>query len=142
MDLQIVDSVSEDSFLQNNLKVLKSADAILFVYDQSNNSTLQNLADYWLKEVNRFAKPNCVKCILANKSDHFLKTYDKSSLNIGPVDSDDEEEASADFNSNLTDQMWAEIGKNVVDQDSKFFDEDEDDELEKRKTVALTDQIQ
>ena len=68
-----------------------------------------------MKEVNRFSKPNCIKCILANKSDYFLKTYDKSDLNIGPVDSDDEEEASADFTSNLEDQMLAEVGKYVVD---------------------------
>jgi len=44
-----------------------------------------------------------------------LKTYDKSDLNVGPVDSDDEEGASGDFASNLEDQMLAEIGKYVVD---------------------------
>lgn len=140
-----MDTVSEDSFLQNNMKVLKTADAVLFVYDQSNNATLQHLADYWLKEVNRFSKPNCVKAILSNKSDYFLKTYDKESIELCPVDSDDEEEASADFNSNLEDQMRADIGKCVVDQESKFFDEDDDDEddpFDKKKTMALTDQIQ
>ena len=40
--------------------------------------------------------------------------------------------------------MRADIGKCVVDQESKFFDEDDDDEdlFDKKKTMALTDQIQ
>ena len=78
----------------NNLSAYKTADAVLFVYDQSKNQSLQNLADYWLKEVSKFCKPNCIKCVVANKSDYFLKTYDKYSLDLGRVDSDDEEDAS------------------------------------------------
>jgi len=37
--------------------------------------------------------------------------------------------------------MRADIGKCVVDQESKFFDEDDDDEdlFDKKKTMALTD---
>lgn len=75
---------------------MKTADAILFVYDQSNQASLQNLEDYWLQEVNRNAKPNCVKAIIANKSDYFLKHYDRSSIKFGALDSDDEEEGDSD----------------------------------------------
>ena len=115
----------------------KSADAILFVYDQSKNRSLQNLADYWLKEVTKFCKPNCIKCVVANKSDYFLKTYNKYGLDIGRVDSEDEESSSTLKTRDLEEQMLAEIGKYVMDQDSKFLDEEDEEESEKQVAARL-----
>lgn len=101
---------------------------------------MQSLTDYWLQECNRIAKPNCVKGILANKSDYFLKSYNKYSLEFGPIDSDDEDEASED-EGDVKEQLMSEIGKYVVDEESKYLDGEEDDE-EGDKNVKLTDEIQ
>ena len=79
------------------------------------------MINYWLQEVNRFAKPNCVKAILANKSDYFLKSYNKYSLKIGPIASDDEDN-STKFD--MEEELLADIGKYVVDDESKYLDED------------------
>lgn len=85
----------------------------------------------------RLAKPNCVKCILANKSDYFLKHFNKNSIVLGPFDSDDESDGNED-DANIKEDLLSQIGKYVVDEESKYMDDEDQDE---DKTVNFTDDI-
>ena len=79
--------------MDKNAQVIKQADAILFVYDQFDRGSLQSITNFWMQEISKLAKPDCVKCIIANKSDYFVKNYDRIGHQNVAIDSDEESES-------------------------------------------------
>jgi hypothetical protein len=60
--------------------------------------SLASLTNFWMQEVSKCAKPNCIKAILANKSDFFMSNYNRDSIVLPEIDSDDEmDDQSIDF---------------------------------------------
>jgi len=73
---------------------------------------LIGLNEQWITDVNRLAKPNVVRMILANKSDYFLKT-DLRKVVISKLDSDEEEDS---------DEEMAQVRKHLLNGIGKLDD--------------------
>jgi len=67
--LFIVDTCGQELFRTVSRSIYHNADAVLVVYDQTNEKSFSNV-QFWLREVDSYSNnPKCIKVIVGNKSD-------------------------------------------------------------------------
>ena len=81
-----------------------------------------------MQEINKCCRHSCVKAILANKSAFFISRYNRDSIKLGPIDSDDENEDQS-IRVDARESLLAQIGKYAIAEQSQCYD-DSDGEVE------------
>ena len=68
MKLQIWDTAGQEKFKTITSAYYRGTDAIVFIYDVSNNDSFRHLNN-WLSEVSRYAPETAIKLVIGNKCD-------------------------------------------------------------------------
>ncbi|GBG58833.1 hypothetical protein CBR_g233 [Chara braunii] len=70
LKLTIWDTAGQERFRTLTSSYYRGAQGIILTYDVTRRDTFTNLADVWLKEVERYStNPDCVKMLVGNKID-------------------------------------------------------------------------
>lgn len=67
MKLQLWDTAGQERFRSVVESYYRDADAIILVYDGLNLQSFQMIEEYWLNEIKKNTKPECLIYLFANK---------------------------------------------------------------------------
>jgi small GTP-binding protein len=66
--LQIWDTAGQEFLRTIRSFYCRGSHGIIVAYDITNHNSFDNVS-YWMKEINRFASPDCCRCLVGNKAD-------------------------------------------------------------------------
>ena len=67
--LQIWDTAGSEAFRSIVSAYYRGADAVVLVFDTTDQITFHDLKNFWIEEVKKYKEPNCELMLIGNKSD-------------------------------------------------------------------------
>jgi Ras-related protein Rab-1A len=66
--LQVWDTAGQERFRTITSSYYRGSHGIIVVYDMTNRDSFEHI-NYWMKEIDRLATPECCRCLVGNKAD-------------------------------------------------------------------------